>query len=158
MRRGQYDLPSTEDEVKRISDMLDPGQSIIVIGDVATEALVHRLDLIPYEVISFATHALLSQEATDLTDGAITEPALLLHPGDGEDGFLTASEAATLRLDADWVLLSACNTAAGDAEDAEGLSGLARAFFFAGAKALMVSHWPVEDTWTMSLITETMKR
>ncbi len=54
---------------------------------------------------------------------------------------LTASEIATLDLDADWVILSACNTAAADGTPgAEGLSGMAKAFFYAGARALLVSH------------------
>ncbi len=59
---------------------------------------------------------------------------------------LAASEIAALRLDADWVILSACNTASGDgSEGAPGLSGLARAFFYAGARAMLASHWPVRD-------------
>ena len=51
------------------------------------------------------------------------------------------SEIATLKLDADWVVLSACNTAGAQSESAEALSGIARAFFYAGARALLVSHW-----------------
>ena len=63
---------------------------------------------------------------------------------EADDGLLTASEIATLELDADWVILSACNTAAADGTPgAEGLSGMAKAFFYAGARALLVSHWPV---------------
>jgi CHAT domain len=61
------------------------------------------------------------------------------HPS--EPRLLTASEVAQLKLNADWVVLSACNTAAGDKPGAEALSGLARAFFYAGARALLVSHW-----------------
>ena len=61
-----------------------------------------------------------------------------------DDGLLKASEAAQLKLNADWVILSACDTAAADGSpDGEGLSGLARAFFYAGARSLLVSHWPV---------------
>jgi CHAT domain-containing protein len=62
-----------------------------------------------------------------------------------DDGLLTASEVAQLKLNADWVILSACNTAAADTPGARGLSGLAKAFFYAGARALLVSHWPVES-------------
>ena len=76
------------------------------------------------------------------------EPGLILTPpGEAtpeDDGYLSASEIAGLKLDADWVILSACNTAAGGAEGAEALSGLARAFFYAGARSLLVSHWAVE--------------
>ena len=60
---------------------------------------------------------------------------------------------AALKLDADWVILSACNTAAGGAQGAEALSGLARAFIYAGARALLVSHWSVDSAATVKLIT-----
>jgi hypothetical protein len=74
------------------------------------------------------------------------------------DGYLTASEIAGLKLDADWVILSACNTAAGGAQGAEALSGLARAFIYAQPRALLVSHWPVRSAATVKLITGAMKR
>ena len=78
-----------------------------------------------------------------------SEPGLILTPPkeqtDLDDGYLSASEVAALKLDADWVILSACNTAAGGAEGAEALSGLARAFFYAGARAMLVSHWSVDS-------------
>jgi CHAT domain-containing protein len=70
-----------------------------------------------------------------------------------DDGYLSASEVAALKLDADWVILSACNTAAGGAQGAEALSGLARAFIYAGARALLVSHWAVDSAATVTLIT-----
>ena len=70
-----------------------------------------------------------------------------------DDGLLTASEVAALRLDADWVILSACNTAAAAETDGQALSGLARAFFYAGARALLVSHWYVDSDATVKLIT-----
>jgi hypothetical protein len=66
---------------------------------------------------------------------------------------LSASEVAALELDADWVILSACNTAAGGARGAESLSGLARAFIYAGTRALLVSHWAVDSTATVKLVT-----
>ena len=84
--------------------------------------------------------------AGDIQD--LAEPALALtipkELNDADDGLLTASEIAQLKLNADWVVLSACNTIAGDKPGAEALSGLARAFFYAGARALLVSHWAVE--------------
>ena len=88
------------------------------------------------------------------------EPGLILTPpGEAtpeDDGYLSASEIAGLKLDADWVILSACNTAAGGAEGAEALSGLARAFFYAGARSLLVSHWAVESDSTVKLITKAL--
>ena len=82
---------------------------------------------------------------------------MLTPPAEGtpeDDGLLTASEVAALKLNADWVVLSACNTAAGDGRpDAESLSGLARAFFYAGARSILVSHWPVWSDAAVDLTT-----
>ena len=72
-----------------------------------------------------------------------------------DDGYLSASEIATLKLDADWLILSACNTAAAGAQSAEALSGLARAFFYAGARALLVSHREVNSDATTVLAIST---
>ena len=77
---------------------------------------------------------------------------------EGDDGYLSASEIAQLKLDADWVILSACNAAAGNAEGAEASSGLARAFFYAGARSLLVSHWAVASDATVKLITGAVQR
>ncbi|MBK8063257.1 MAG: CHAT domain-containing protein [Betaproteobacteria bacterium] len=100
----------------------------------------------------FATHGLVSGEL----DG-LTQPALALSApevtGDGGDGLLTMEEVLGLKLDADWVVLSACNTASGDGEGGEALSGLGRAFFFAGARTLLASNWPVETVSARLLTT-----
>ena len=151
-------LPSTDDEVRMLSAFLGAGTEGTVIGDDATEHAVRTAPLDRYRVISFATHGFLSREVAEYTGGKVSEMALALRPGNGEDGLLTSSEAAALRLNADWVLLSACNTAAGEGDDAEGLSGLARAFFFAGAETLLVSHWPIDDTATPALLSDVMLR
>jgi CHAT domain len=74
------------------------------------------------------------------------------------DGYLSASEITNLELDADWVILSACNTTAGGAEGAEALSSLARTFFYAGARALLVSHWAVASDATVKFITGAVQR
>src|SRR5262249_13140819 len=110
-------------------------------------------------IVHFATHGLLAGE-TEMLAANKTEAALILTPPkaatEEDDGLLTASEVAQLKLDADWVVLSACNTAAGDTDKpgAEALSGLARAFFYAGARALLVSHWAVNSDATVKLITK----
>ena len=79
-------------------------------------------------------------------------------PTADDDGLLTASEIAQLKLNADWVVLSACNTIAGDKPGAEALSGLARAFFYAGARALLVSHWAVDSAAATRLTTTTFDK
>jgi CHAT domain-containing protein len=71
---------------------------------------------------------------------------------------LTASEIMELRLNADWVILSACNTAVGDEPGAQALSGLAKAFTYAGARSLLVSHWPVESRSAVRLMTDLFAR
>jgi CHAT domain-containing protein len=112
-------------------------------------------------VIEFATHALLPGNDTSIERG-LTEPALVLTPPPAgrsqseleyDDGLLTASEVAQLNLNADWVVLSACNTAGGESTGGEALSGLARAFFFAGTRALLVSHWEVDSEAAVKLTT-----
>src|SRR5262249_68190 len=141
-------LPGTRNEVKEIAAQLktDPGD--IKLGLEATETAVKRATLDQYRIVYFAAHGLVSG---DLEPVARTkaEPALALtfpdKPNDFDDGLLTASEIAQLKLDADWVVLSACNTAAEEKPGAEALSGLARAFFYAGARSLIVSHWNVSD-------------
>jgi CHAT domain-containing protein len=105
-----------------------------------------------YRVVHFATHGTLAGQLE-----GTTEPGLILTPPATatreDDGYLSASEISALKLDADWVILSACNTAAGGAIGAQALSGLARAFFYAQARALLVSHWEVDSEATVKLIT-----
>lgn len=148
-------LPGTLREVQAIGRLFRPEERLILTGPEATETRLRATDLSGARMIHFATHGLVSGDVPGLT-----EAALVLTPPDvataTDDGLLTASEAARLTLDADWVILSACNTAAGDALGGESLSGLARAFFFAGARALLVSHWPVRDDAAALLVTRTM--
>jgi CHAT domain-containing protein len=138
-------LPGTAQELERMRQVLGAPASAVLMGDKATELAVKKADLSHASVIAFATHGLLAGEI----DGG-SEPGLVFTPPDvatpENDGLLTMSEIAALRMNADWVILSACNTAAGDgSQGASGLSGLARAFFLAGAKSLLASHWPVRD-------------
>ena len=133
-----------------------PGDEIR-LGSRATEREVKALSssglLATYRIVQFSTHGAL---AGHMRGNA--EPGLILTPPETatpeDDGYLSASEITALKLDADWVILSACNTAAGGAEGAEALSGLARAFFYAGARALLVSHWSVYSDATVKLITK----
>ena len=144
--------------MKRIAGLFPQGQADLYIGAEATEQSVKSADLSQAAIISFATHGLVTGDISGLA-----EPALALTPpevaSELDDGLLTASEASTLDLNADWVILSACNTAAGDGTPgAEGLSGLARAFLFAGARPILVSHWPVRDAVAATLTADTLKQ
>ncbi len=147
-------LADTSDELKAVAQNLGATPSSIHLRQTASETTVKRSALSDYRVVYFATHGLVAGEVKGLA-----EPSLALtlpkQPSETDDGLLTASEVAQLKLNADWVVLSACNTIAGDKPGAEALSGLARAFFYAGARALLVSHWAVESTAAMRLTTST---
>lgn len=149
-------LPGTRTEVEAIASVLRAERSDIFLGMAATETAVKRAKLDRYRIIYFATHGLVSGEIEEFARTQ-AEPALAFtipdKPNEFDDGLLQASEVAQLKLDADWVVLSACNTAAGDKPGAEALSGLARAFFYAGARSLIVSHWEVDDQATIRLMT-----
>jgi CHAT domain-containing protein len=153
-------LPDTAHELKCVAQRLGAAPGVVHTGIAATETLLKeasaRGELEKYRIVHFATHGLLAGE-TQLIDKSLTEPALILSPPETpsptDDGLLTASEVAQLRLNADWVVLSACNTAGGDRPGAEALSGLARGFFYAGARALLVSHWPVNSNAAVKLTT-----
>ena len=147
-------LPDTADELKAVAERLGAGPGDIHLRAEASESMVKHLPLADYRVVYFATHGLIAGDVQGLA-----EPSLALSlpakPSADDDGLLTASEVAQLKLDADWVVLSACNTSAGDKPGAEALSGLARAFFYAGARALLVSHWSVDSYAATRLTTST---
>ncbi len=146
-------LPETEDELRAIARSLGAQDTDLHLRHFATEARVKSMPLSAYRIVAFATHGLMAGEFSGLA-----EPALALTPPDTgttqDDGLLTASEVAGLELNADWVVLSACNTAAADGTPgAEGLSGLAKAFIYAGSRSLLVSHWAVDSQATVALTT-----
>src|SRR5262249_50455067 len=152
--RALLPLPETSDElcaVARALRVMDL-DSDVLLGMRATETALKALSrdgrLAQYQVVHFATHGLLAQEA-QASLGAAAEPGLILTPPEtgnsDDDGLLTASEISQLKLDADWVVLSACNTAGAGDGGGEALSGLARAFFYAGSRAILVSHWAVDS-------------
>ena len=159
--RGQVPLPETADELCAVAqDVKAVVSRDIRLGAQATEREIKRLsasgELAKYRMVHFATHGTLAGQLS-----GTHEPGLILTPPDKateeDDGYLSASEIASLKLDADWVILSACNTAAGAATSAEALSGLARAFIYAQARALLVSHWEVYSDATVKLITAAIR-
>ncbi|TMJ23505.1 MAG: CHAT domain-containing protein, partial [Alphaproteobacteria bacterium] len=138
-------LEDTADELKAVAGNLGAPSNELYLREAASETNGKSASLADYRIIYFATHGLVAGDVKGLG-----EPSLALtlpqKPTQRDDGLLTASEIAALRLNADWVVLSACNTIAGDKPGAEALSGLARAFFYAGARALLVSHWAVTSS------------
>jgi CHAT domain-containing protein len=164
--RRQPPLPEAADELCEIARAVGVAgptlDKAVYLGERASVSRVKTLsqtgDLARAKVVHFATHGLIAGE-TALFAKNRAEPALLLTPpaagtaSEEDNGLLTASEVAQLKLDADWVILSACNTAAGQSENAEALSGLARAFFYAGARSLLVSHWSVNSDAAVAITT-----
>jgi len=150
-------LPDTADELNAVAKDLGAAASDIHLGSEASETTLKRARLADYRIVYFATHGLVAGDVKGLA-----EPSLALsipaQPSDIDDGLLTASEVAQLKLNADWVVLSACNTIAGDRPGAEALSGLARAFFYAGARALLVTHWAVDSAAATRLAISTFDR
>ena len=146
-------LPGTARELEAVRSALGAPPSSLLLDARATEANVRAADLSNARILLFSTHGLTASQAAGVDEAGLvlTPPSEAL---DGNDGFLAASEVTTLQLNADWVILSACNTATG--EQGEGLGGLARAFFYAGARNLLASHWPVSDDVAPILITRTL--
>jgi CHAT domain-containing protein len=147
-------LPDSGEELRTIEHLLGASDSDLYLRERASEPVLRQASLDRYRVVEFATHGLLAGELR------VPEPSLVLTPPERatpeNDGLLTASKIATLSFNADWIVLSACNTAAGDGRpDAGGLSGLAKAFFYAGARALLVSHWEVKSDAAVRLTTTT---
>lgn len=151
-------LTETEDEVRTMARLLGAPAEHLFLGKRASEKTIKQADLGRYRILAFATHGLV---AGDAAPGA--EPGLALtvpqRATAEDDGFLTPSEIARLKLNADLVILSACDTAASDGRpQAEGLSGLARGFFAAGARAVLASHWKIPSEPTVALTTGMIDR
>lgn len=152
--RALPSLPGARSELEALRRRYP--SALVRIGADATESTVRGRDadaLSHARFVVFSTHGLMAGSTA-------AEPGLVLTPPeqatDADDGYLSASEAAQLRLTAEFVVLSACNTAASDGRPGgEGLSGLARAFFYAGARSVLVSHWEVSDAATTALISDT---
>jgi CHAT domain-containing protein len=164
-RPGMTRLPETADEAKEIAKLLG-GRSRVYLGDDAQESVAKSLDLRSTRYLHFATHGLLAGEFLSLQQtpqqGRLGQPALALTlVGDlrGEDGLLTMKEVIeSLDINAELVVLSACNTAGeNETGNGEGFAGLTRSFMYAGARALLVSHWSVESLSTQEFMTDVFR-
>lgn len=145
-------LPDTGDEIREIARELKAAPEDVFLQLRASEQSVLETDLSKHKVVMFATHGLVPGELNGLTQPALALTAPELVNGHG-NGLLEMDEILSLKLNADWVVLSACNTGAADGAGAEAVSGLGRAFFYAGTRALLVSNWPVESSSARRLMT-----
>ena len=151
-------LPDTAEELTSIALALeaDPAK-VLHLGKAANEKAVKGHDLSRYRIVAFATHGLVPGELDGLTQPALALSAPSVADVDG-DGLLTMEEILGLKLNADWVVLSACNTGAGAGAGAEAASGLGRAFFYAGTRALLVTNWSVHSQSARALVTDLFAR
>lgn len=152
-------LPETRDEVMELARILSANpQQDLILGAAATRASVLRHSasgqLARKQVVVFATHGLLAGDLPHLNQPAL---AMAATGNPSESPLLTLEDVLGLKLNADWVVLSACNTAGADGRAEEALSGLARGFFFAGSRSLLVTHWAVESESAMRLTTHTFE-
>ncbi len=140
-------LPGSQSEVQAIARLYPAGDSKLYLGREATKDNVLGNGLLEHAVrVQFATHGFLNEARPQLS-------SLALAPGraPGDDGFLRVHEIFDLKLNADLVVLSACDTS-GTQVTGEGLVGLTRAFFYAGASSLVVSLWRAQDASTPELM------
>ncbi len=147
-------LPDTALEITSIARALNADTSTdVFLGSAASEKNVKFGQLDNRRVVVFATHGLVPGDLNGLTQPALALSAPEVTGNVGEDGLLTMEEVLGLKLNADWVVLSACNTASGNGAGSEAVSGLGKAFFYAGARSLLVSNWPVETVSARLLTT-----
>ena len=150
-------LPDTRDEIIAIATALSVEPSTnAFFGVQATPLSVRQADLKSRRIVAFATHGLVAGDLPGLE-----QPALALSPIQGKDiysGLLMLEDVLKLSLDADLVVLSACNTAAADGSGSEAVSGLVRGFFHAGSRSVLATHWPVETASARQLVSHLFER
>ncbi|MEY4364630.1 MAG: hypothetical protein RLZZ24_1982, partial [Pseudomonadota bacterium] len=153
-------LPETRDEVLALAKIMaaDPAQDVILGSKATRQSVIQHSRsgaLAKKQVVVFATHGLLAGDLPHLNQPAL---AMAGNADPKESPLLTLEDVLSLKMQADWVVLSACNTAGADGRAEEALSGLARGFFYAGSRSLLVTHWSVESESAMRLTTLTFDR
>jgi CHAT domain-containing protein len=144
-------LPYSRTEAEAISAFLPKERVWLALGVEASRAAALAADWRRYTIVHFATHALV-----DLHRPELSGIVLSLYDPDGhpQDGLLRMNDIYNLDMPVDLVVLSGCETAAGRAVDSEGVFSLSRAFFYAGARRVVASLWPVEDRATAAFMRE----
>lgn len=150
-------LPETRDEVMQLASILkaDPARDLKLGAQATRQSVLDSSkagSLSDRRVVVFATHGLLAGDLPSLNQPAL---AMAATSDPAQSPLLTLEDVLGLKLNADWVVLSACNTAGADGRAEEALSGLARGFFYAGSRSLLVTHWAVESQSAMLLTTRT---
>ena len=157
LRPGLAALPHARAEAAQLAGLFSPAPALVRMGKMATRTSVMQSlagERPAPKVLHFATHALAPGEVRDLGQPAMVMAA---EGGDARSQLLTLDDVMSLRVDADLVLLSACSTAAAARPGGDAMSGLVRGFLFAGAGAVMATHWPVEDENSARFVVEAMR-
>jgi CHAT domain-containing protein len=144
-------LPFTRQEATRLLALTPKNSSFRAIDFQASRTTVLTGDLSQYRYVHFATHGLLDSERPGLSSLVLS---MVDAQGKAQDGFLRANEIYNLKLPAELVVLSACQTGLGKEVKGEGLVGLTRGFMYAGAARVVVSLWSVNDKATADLMTK----
>jgi len=142
-------LPGTREEAKAILATVPEGRGLIALDHRASRATATSPELRRYRVVHFATHALLNTRHPELSGVVLS---LVDESGAPQDGFLGLEDIYNLNLPVDLAVLSGCQTALGKQVRGEGLIGLARGFFSAGAARLVTSLWRVDDLATAEMM------
>jgi CHAT domain-containing protein len=142
-------LPDAERQVREIASIYGPARSATYVGAAARED-TFKTEAPRHAILHLATHGVLD-ESSPLYSHAVLSPGV---GGSSEDGLLEAWEIMDLPLDADLVILSACETGRGRIAPGEGVVGTMWAAFVAGAQALLASQWKVESVSTTELMTD----
>ncbi|HEX7615631.1 MAG TPA: CHAT domain-containing protein [Thermoanaerobaculia bacterium] len=142
-------LYSTRNEAKAILDLAEPGARLSALDFQASRETATGASLSQYRIVHFAAHGLLNSRQPELSGLVLS---LVTAKGTPANGFLQAYEIYNLKLGADLVVLSACQTALGKDVRGEGLLGLTRAFMYAGAPRVVATLWPVPDVATAELM------
>jgi CHAT domain-containing protein/predicted negative regulator of RcsB-dependent stress response len=142
-------LAATRQEARAILDAAPPGMALERIGFEASRAAALEPGLAQYEIVHFATHGIVDNENPGLSGLVLS---LYDEKGQAQDGFLRLHDIYNLRLPAELIVLSACSTALGKQLRGEGLTGMVRGFFYAGAERVVASLWKVDDDATADLM------
>jgi CHAT domain-containing protein len=153
--RGVYDvdaeqlrpLPSAADEARAVAAAFAGKPSIVLVGEAATEQAVKAQALASFRMLHFAAHGIVSTKSP-------ARSAIVLRPAAGEDGLFQAREILAVRLNADLVTLSACDTGTGTVHGQEGVASLVRPFLAAGARTVVANLWDADDAFSLSLMRE----
>jgi CHAT domain-containing protein len=140
-------LPASGEELRVAAEALVPKVKLLLTGRRATEAAFKKADFSSFRFIHLAVHGI-----ADMSFPERAALVMLSDPASGEDGYLQAAEIVMLHLNGQTVVLSACDTAVGPLQGQEGIANIARAFLIAGAREVISSVWPVDDTASLFLM------